>query len=160
MPTWAQEFGGPMESYQVNQVTNFVMNWGENPELCTAPTPEPVVWPDNVTELPEGDPANGESLYSGTYACASCHGDPTVEGSNIVGPWLGNIAVDGATRVEGQSADEYIYHSVLDVNAFISPICANDAPCAEPSQMRADFANVMSQQDLADIIAYLMTLSN
>jgi cytochrome c2 len=160
MPTWSQEFGGPMEQYQIDQVTNFVLNWGEDPALCTEPTPEPVVWPDEVSELPAGDATNGETLYSLTYPCTSCHGDPTVEGSNNLGPWLGAIAVEGANRVEGQAADQYIYQSIIDVNAFIAPVCVNGAPCAEPSQMRADFATVMSQQDMADIVAYLTSLGN
>ena len=34
MPTWSQEFGGAMEDYQIEQVTNFVLNWGEDPALC------------------------------------------------------------------------------------------------------------------------------
>lgn len=161
MPTWSQEFGGPMEDYQIEQVTNFVLNWGEGPLCDTAePTAEPVVWPDDVAELPEGDPANGEALYSVPYACNSCHGDPTVEGSNAIGPWLGATADEGATRIEGTSAPQYIYESILHPNDFIAPICANDNPCTEPSVMPANFGERMTQQDMADIIAYLMSLGN
>jgi mono/diheme cytochrome c family protein len=160
MPTWSQEFGGPMEEYQINQVTNFVMNWGEDPELCAAPTPEPVVWPEIVSDLPEGDAANGEALYDGTYACASCHGDPTVEGSNLVGPWLGTIADEGSSRIEGTDSDQYIYESILHPDDFIAPICANGNECASPSQMPGTFSTSMSQQDLADVIAYLMSFGN
>ena len=83
-----------------------------------------------------------------------------LKGSNAVGPWLGNIAQNGAERVEGLTAEQYIYESVLDVDAFIAPICANDQPCAEPSQMQATFGDTLSQQDLADIIAYLMSFGN
>lgn len=160
MPTWSQEFGGPMEDYQVNQVTDFVLNWGENPELCSAPTPEPIVWPDSVTDLPEGDAANGESLYASTYPCAGCHGDPTIEGSNAVGPWLGTIAVEGSSRIEGTDSAQYTYESILYPNDFIAPLCANGNPCGSPSGMPGTFATDMSQQELADVIAYLMSFGN
>lgn len=160
MPTWSQAFGGPMEDYQINQVTNFVLNWGSD-DLCggvvSAPAEE-VVWPDNVTDLPEGNSDNGAGLYV-SYGCVGCHGDPTVEGSNPVGPWLGNIHTDGATRIDGTSAEQYIYESVLHPNDFIAPVCANGNPCAE-GIMPQDFATRMSLQDLADIIAYLMSFGN
>lgn len=161
MPTWSQEFGGPMEDYQINQVTNFVLNW-ESEELCGEgpPVQEEIVWPDDVAELPEGDAANGETLYNTTYACAGCHGDPTVEGSNAVGPWLGNIHADGATRIDGTSSEQYIYESILNPNAFIAPVCANGNPCTEPSAMPENFGDRMSLQDMADIIAFLMSFGN
>lgn len=160
MPTWSQAFGGPMEDYQIDQVTDFVMNWSEDPVLCTAPTPEPRVWPESVSELPEGDAANGETLYTTTYACVTCHGDPTVEGSNAVGPWLGTIADEGGSRIEGTDADQYIYESILHPNDFIAPICANGNPCGEPSAMPMTFANDMSEQEMADVITYLMSFGN
>jgi mono/diheme cytochrome c family protein len=163
MPTWSQEFGGSMEDYQIEQVTSFVLNWGSD-ELCgegaEAPAEE-VVWPEDVAELPEGDPASGENLYNVTFACASCHGDPTTEGSNAIGPWLGNIAVDGANRIEGVDAEHYIYESILNPNAFIAPVCVDGNPCVEPSAMQTqNFDQRMSLQDMADVIAYLLTLGN
>jgi len=162
MPTWAQEFGGPLEAYQISQVTNFVLNWAADPALCGASTTPQAenVWPADVTELPEGNAANGETLFKTTYPCSGCHGDPAVEGSNPVGPWLGTIADQGSTRIEGESSAQYIYESVLHPNDFIAPICANDAPCASPSAMPPDFAQRMSQQDLADIIAYLLSFGS
>lgn len=160
MPTWSQEFGGPMEPYQIEQLTNYILNWGEDPALCGegAPTPVAVEWPESAEELPEGNAENGQALYETTYGCAGCHGDPTRPGSNPVGPWLGNIGNDAATRVEGASAAQYIYQSILDPNAFIAPTCANDQPCGSPSGMPATFGSSMSQQDMADIIAYYLTL--
>jgi cytochrome c2 len=163
MPTWSEEFGGPMEAYQIEQVTNFVLNWGEGDALCGEGAEEPaeeVAWPEDVAELPEGDPATGETHYNTTFACASCHGDPTVEGSNAIGPWLGSIAVEGADRIEGTDSNQYIYESILHPNDFIAPICANDAPCIEPSVMPGDFGTRMSQQDMADVIAYLLSFGN
>jgi mono/diheme cytochrome c family protein len=73
---------------------------------------------------------------------------------------LGNIAVEGTDRIEGTSAAQYVYESILHPNDFIAPICANDLPCNDPSGMPANFGDRMSQQDLADIIAYLMSFGN
>ncbi|NJN55510.1 MAG: c-type cytochrome, partial [Anaerolineae bacterium] len=36
MPTWSSEFGGPMRPDQVQNVTNYVLNW-ESEELCAEP---------------------------------------------------------------------------------------------------------------------------
>jgi cytochrome c2 len=161
MPTWAEAFGGPMEQYQINQLTAFILNWGQDPGLCGdgSPIVEEVEWPETFEDLPEGDAANGEAQYS-AYACTACHGDPATPGSNAVGPHLGNIGNDAATRVDGESAEQYIYDSILNPDKFIAPDCPN-APCTEPSLMTSsDFGGRMSPQDMADLIAYYMTLTN
>jgi mono/diheme cytochrome c family protein len=162
MPVWSQEFGGPMEPYQIEQVTAYVLNWGEDPALCgeeAAPV-ETIEWPESVADLPAGDAANGETLYFTTYVCNSCHGDPAVAGSNAVGPHLGEIGTVGGDRIAGLSATDYIYQSILHPNDFIAPICANDQPCTEPSSMPPNFGQRMTEQDMADVIEYLLQQGN
>ncbi len=161
MPVWSQEFGGPMEDHQIEQLTAYIMNWGEDPALCgeEAVVVEQVDWPDSVADLPEGDPDNGAVLYVNPYVCTACHGDPTIEGSNNVGPWLGNISNVAATRIDGVSASEYIYESIVDPSAYIVPECPT-GPCLEPSVMAANnFAQRMSLQDMADMVSYMEALS-
>jgi mono/diheme cytochrome c family protein len=163
MPTWLDQFGGPLRPDQVQNVTNFVLNW-ENEELCS----QPVItfpWAETVEEFlaeqvdAEGDAANGETLFASTYGCAACHGNPKDEAAQpaTVGPSLANIAEDGATRVEGESAAQYVYHSILYPNDVIAPDCPN-GPCTEPSAMPNTFAVSMGNnpQDMADILAYLL----
>lgn len=155
MPTWGEDYGGPLQNNQVHDVALFVLNW-ENEELCSEPAPEPVAWPAVVAELPEGNADNGQQLYDVTYACASCHGDPEGDASTAaVGPWLGNIAEEGATRRDGYTAADYVYESILNPNAHIAPQCPN-GPCTEPSAMLGTFAQQMTQQDIADVLAYLL----
>lgn len=154
MPTWGEQFGGPLTKNLVQDVVYFVLNW-ENSELCSQPTPTPVPWPAAVADLPEGDATRGEELYRVTYPCLGCHGDPAQEGSNLVGPWLGNIVEVGATRQDGYTAADYLYESVLKPNAVIAPDCPS-GPCSSPSAMPATFAQQMSLQDMADIMAYLL----
>lgn len=159
MPTWGEEFGGPLQENQVVDVATFVMNWhGE--ELCGQPPAPPVDWPTMVSELPEGDPENGENLYNVTYGCMACHGNPAQEGSNAVGPWLGDIAETGADRIDGYSAADYVYESILLPSAFISPDCPNGPCTGPPSAMPANFADRMAAtdmplQEMADLMAFL-----
>ena len=93
MPTWAQDFGGPMEGYQIDQVTAYIMNWAEDPALCgeefVAPTIE---WPESWEELPEGDVVAGEAAYQAN-ACFACHGQPDGSVPAAVGPELSDIAI-------------------------------------------------------------------
>ncbi len=155
MPVWGARFGGPLEDYQVEQVAKFVLNW-ETEELCAAPPPEPVDWPTTVADLPAGDPTNGEQLYNITYGCSACHGQLAVEGSNAVGPWAGSFADLGDVRIEGYSAADYLYESILLPSAYISPECPT-GPCAgPPSAMPANFGTRMTVQDMADVMAYLL----
>lgn len=155
MPTWSETFGGPLFEAQVHNVTDFVLNW----EGVACPdggvTQEEKVWPEDVEELPVGDPSNGQALFQTTMGCAACHGDPATPGSNGVGPHLGNIGAEGADRIEGKSAMQYIYESILNPNDFIAPDCPN-GPCTAPSQMPNTFGERLDHQQMADLIQYLM----
>jgi len=173
MPAWSTRYGGPMRDDQVANVAAFVLNWASE-DFC-AEEPVTFPWPETVDEYlemevtdpyeyttMEPDPERGADLYENEYACFSCHGFPEEPGSNQVAPWLGDIAEVGATRVEGQSAAQYVYESILNPNAFIAPDCPT-GPCAEPSAMPGDFAFRMANestdpQHMADILAYLEVL--
>ncbi|MCP4417723.1 MAG: c-type cytochrome [Chloroflexi bacterium] len=159
MPAWSARYGGAMRDDQVKDVAAYVLNFA-NDEFCAE---EPVLpdWAENVDDflasVELGDATNGAALYE-SYTCNACHGDVTEDGSNLIGPWLGEIAEVGATRVEGQTAVQYVYNSILDVNAFIAPDCPTGA-CADPSGMRGDYAFAVagnSPQDMADLLAFLV----
>jgi len=158
MPTWSREFGGPMEDYQIEQLVAYILNWSEDPAMCgEGAVVETVEWPESWEDLPEGDAEAGAEQYQ-SNACYACHGQPDGSVAPAVGPDLSNIANTAAERVEGMSAEQYIYESVLDPNAFIAPECPT-GPCTEPSLMRLDFANVFDEQGMADLIAYYITLT-
>ena len=165
MPAWASRYGGAMRDDQVENVAAFVLNFADE-EFCSV-EPSRFPWPDLVddflayddvdfTAVP-GDAANGAELYV-TYGCSGCHGNVDEPGSNQTGPWLGNIAEDGATRVEGQTAEQYVYTSILDPNAFIAPDCAN-GPCVSPSAMLKDLGSRIgtnNPQDMVDLLEFLV----
>lgn len=159
MPVWSNQFGGPMREDEIRNIVAYVLNW-ESEELCSAPIVT-FNWPATVEgfheEFPTGDAANGEALFV-SYGCSGCHGSPDGSIPAAVGPDLSNIAVDGATRVEGYSAEMYIYESILDPNAFIAPDCPTGPCLGPPSAMLANFGERMAEnpQDMADILAYLL----
>ena len=159
MPVWSAQYGGPMRDDEVANVVAFVMNWESEP-LCSAPVIT-FDWPATseafFADFPDGDATNGEALYV-TYGCSGCHGALDGSVAAAVGPDLANIAVDGAARVEGYTAEMYVYESILEPNAVISEVCPTGPCLGPPSAMPANFAERMgfNPQDMADILAYLL----
>jgi mono/diheme cytochrome c family protein len=163
MPTWHEQFGGPLRNDQVENVANFVLNF-ESEELCAAPVVT-YEWPELAEEFlagpdvtPPGDPARGTELFTVTYGCSACHG--TLDGATpaAIGPSLVDIETTGAERVEGMDALQYVYHSILYPSDHIAPDCPT-GPCAgPPSAMPATFASRMGEnpQDMADILAAIL----
>lgn len=158
MPTWSQEFGGPFRKDQIENVVDFVMNW-EKAALAEAaaatPTPNPnAVGTDVNVQLSSGDAANGEKLFlgkgpGGQYPCAACHSlEPN---KTLVGPSLAGISANAAKRKDGYSAEKYLVESILQPNTFVTQ-------GFNPDIMPKNFGQLMDKKDLADIIAYLMTL--
>jgi mono/diheme cytochrome c family protein len=128
--------------------------------LATRPPPRvaqdaPPRWPRRVEELPLGNPSSGAELFQGRFACVACHGDPTRAGSPRIGPSLHDFARVGASRMEGRSAAQYAYESLLDPSAFIAPGCAGQDVCAQPSTMPM-YGDSLSPQQMADLLSYLL----
>jgi L-cysteine S-thiosulfotransferase len=99
-----------------------------------------------------GDPKAGEALFNSATigsnpGCKTCH---TVDGSKLVGPSLQGVASRAGSRVPGQSAEEYMRTSITDPNAYVVP--------GFPSGVMPSFKTVLSDTQLNDIVAYLMTL--
>ena len=160
MPTWAQEYGGPLRTDEISDIVQFVLNW-ETEELCSQPLFE-YPWPETIDELlvtfPTGDAVRGEELYT-TYGCSGCHGNLDDSTSATVGPWQGNLAEEAGTRVEGMSGVQYVYESILHPNNYVVEQCPN-GPCGDSSSMPTNFPARMGDsetkpQDLVDIMTYL-----
>lgn len=146
--------------------------WRRAGETVYLPIPEPaehyhlrprggeVAFPPRAAMVMHlGDAERGGELFAGRYGCVACHGDPALPGTNNVGPHLGNIAVEGADRIEDKAASEYVYQSILEPSAFIAPDCGGGQPCSEPTAM-PEYASLLTLQDLADLMAYLMEQKN
>ncbi len=150
------------------------------PTATTAPTSEPIVeataaataeagmggmtMDDNgnaaavAAALKAGDPANGKVIFNTVqaatgYACATCH-SVTPDGARIIGPGLYNVSVHGAMHVPGENAVQYVRESILNPQAHIA---VGDPPFPQ-NLMPQIFGQIFSEQQINDIIAYLMTL--
>ena len=162
MPTWGQSYGGPLTTLQVEDITNYVTAWGKTAGQAQAVQFE-AAGSDVTKELPAGNAANGQKIFaqevkmaSQTNApCTACHS--LAPGEIKVGPSLAGIAGRAATREAGKTAEQYLRESIQQPNAFIVP----DDPKYQvngKSVMPEGLGNLMSPQDLADLIAYLQTL--
>jgi mono/diheme cytochrome c family protein len=115
--------------------------------------------------LAAGDPTAGQGVFQtqhslpdgSAWACMSCHSvgaDQTV----LIGPPLYNIVERAATRVEGQNAVDYIHNSIINPEALIAPVPEGSPVQQWALQMPHGFGDVLSEQDLNNVIAYLLTL--
>lgn len=99
--------------------------------------------PEDAADVPpavEGDYDRGFDLF--VQQCAVCHG-----AEDGTGPSLGTLTRDAASRVEGLSADEYIYQSITDPTAYVvdgyTPV------------MPTDFAERLSEQEIRDLVVFV-----
>ncbi|NWF68056.1 MAG: c-type cytochrome [Chloroflexi bacterium] len=144
------------------------------PEPTLAPTEAPTLAPTSAptsapTEAPAesasssdpnvstmvlvADPANGETLFNTVnasgYACSGCHLINTE--AMLIGPGLLGIGARAETRVAGQDAPTYLYHSITNPNEFV-------VQGFSPGLMPQNFAQLLTEVQIFDLIAYLLTL--
>jgi cytochrome c2 len=90
-----------------------------------------------------------------TWACQACHSVDS-NAVRMIGPALWGIADRAGSRVEGEDAVTYLHQSILDPMAFIAP--PNPSEPAWAVNMPEGWDQVLSEEELEDIIAYLFTL--
>ncbi|MFO7634313.1 MAG: c-type cytochrome [Caldilinea sp.] len=121
----------------------------EMPESQTDPALGDNLLPPEIAGLlATANPATGEQLTV-SNGCIACHS--LQEGVVTVGPSWYNLGEIAATRVEGESAKVYLYHSIVDPNGhLVEGFLANLMP--------AVYKDTLTPTQLADIIAYLLDL--
>jgi mono/diheme cytochrome c family protein len=103
-----------------------------------------------VAALESANPSRGQQLTL-SNACIGCHAlDPN---QPMAGPTWYNMGKTAATRVEGQSAQEYLYTSIVHPNDHV-------VEGFQPGVMIQTYEQMLSAQDLADIVAYLESLKS
>ena len=95
--------------------------------------------------LANAHPEDAEAAIE-KYGCVACH---RVGAANGVAPSWEGIAARAATRNPPLTAAAYIYQSITDPGAYLV--------AGYPDVMPKDFAQRISDQELGDIIAYLLT---
>jgi cytochrome c2 len=100
-----------------------------------------------------GDPEHGESIFrrgvNGAPPCIGCHA--LAPGGFGLGPVLRGIQQRAAARIEGVTSEAYIRDSILNPAGYIVP--------GYRDLMYAHYRDHFSDQDLADLIAFLISLS-
>ncbi len=108
-----------------------------------AATPEPTQEAQPTEAAgPVGDATAGEKLFASS--CAGCHGDTDGAGPARVG--MGERA---ATRIAGMSAADYLHESIVEPGAFVVDGFSDIMP--------PTFGKNLSEQEISDIVAYLLT---
>jgi len=102
-------------------------------------------------DLPPGDASRGATLFTqsvnGAPSCSTCH---TVDGSALVGPSLKGFAAVAPTRIEGMTAVDYAHNSIIKPPSYIVS--------GFPNVMYGQYAQQLTAQQIADLIAYVLTL--
>jgi mono/diheme cytochrome c family protein len=101
-----------------------------------------------------GDAARGEELFKQTLigsqpGCVTCH---SLEPDQVlVGPSMAGVADRAGSRVSGQSAESYLRESISRPDAYtVDGFAAGVMPAA--------LADELSNQQVDDLVAYLLTL--
>lgn len=104
-----------------------------------------------------GNVSNGEKLFNqatigpnSAPGCITCHSlEPDVV---MTGPSQSDVGARAAGRVPGLSAEEYLRQSIVDPNAHL-------VEGFEAGVMYQTFGDELSEQDINDLVAYMLTLT-
>lgn len=162
MPTWSQDFGGPLRDDQINSLVAYIMNWQDQAlQEAAGPTPTPManaMGTDMTVPLPPGDVERGKALTEGALGCTGCHilaatGPAWLPSGDT--PGIGARAETRYTESDytghASSAEQYLLESIVTPNAFV-------VPGFESNIMPNNYGERLTVQDAADIIAYLQSV--
>jgi mono/diheme cytochrome c family protein len=159
MPSFSDQYGGPLREDQIRNIAAFVMNWEKTATLVQPPpTPAgPTFGSDITKQLPAGAASAGEALAA-SLGCTACHI------TSQTGPaWLASADQPGiGTRASARftqpdytgkatSAEQYLIESIVEPGAFVVSGFPNGV-------MPGTYGNQLTDQQLADLIAYLLSL--
>lgn len=122
------------------------------PEPTEVPTEEEAVIgaDDPLFEaISAADPVNGEQLFI-MNGCLGCHTTDS-SGAMLVGPGQWDLINRAGERVEGQGPYTYIFNSIINPNDYVVEGFA-------PNVMLATYRDMLSDEQIYDLVAYLATL--
>lgn len=103
-----------------------------------------------------GDATKGAALYkqatlgpNNAPGCTTCHS--LEAGVTIVGPSHAGLADRAGTEVSGQSAEAFLRESITNPDAHV-------VEGFTPGLMYKNYGKDLSEQEVADLVAYLLTL--
>ncbi len=175
MPAWLQINGGPLDETQITDVIAYLQSMQNVAPLPTSvpATPEPTetpLPPNASTPQParpsiSGQPGpaasltgsadNGKALF-GKY-CAACHGPQGVQG--VANPDSDDGTVPALNPIDPTIANADPKVFIANIDRFVEHGSVPSGP--SPLIMRPAFgdSHLLANQQIADIIAYLMALN-
>lgn len=164
MPTWSSRYGGPLRDDQVEDVTDFVLNWEEDAKQQTAET-DPWIPFQNApmtdiytgqavavtTPEPSAGPRSPQELFT-AMGCVACHKldqPQTDTNKGAPGPNLGNLYELAGSIVPGQDAAAYVHTSIVDPNAHV-------LEGYTPGLMPQDFSTKMSEEEINSLVQWIL----
>ena len=136
----------------------------DTPPPTTAPTEAPTTAPTEAPAAQEvtGDAANGQVVFTTqhqmpdgvSWACATCH-SITSDEMLLIGPGLWNVSERALTYPDVTDAAEYIHTSIVNPQDFTAPH-PQGGQWALP--MPQGFGDVLTEDEINDLVAYVMTL--
>jgi mono/diheme cytochrome c family protein len=158
MPSWSEHYGGPLRDDQIRDIATFVMNWESTaPDRASAVPAGPPVGTDITKALPSGETARGETVAT-AQGCVACHistnTGPAWEPSDGE-PGIGDRAATRITQPDYEGAaetpEQYLFESIVHPDVYVVPPFA-------PGIMPKTYGETLTDQDMADLIAYLLTI--
>ncbi len=176
MAAWSQTAGGPLRQDQIEDLAAYILNYdkGENwttedflavaqygkpladGSLPTDPPPPPAG--DNVAgilarwqaEEIVGSPVSGEALYDAEFGCTDCHRNGA-SAPDTVGTFT-RVSTERLTlpQFAGYSVEQYLIESITRPGDYVVDGYSSGL-------MPNNFGTRMTDQQLADIVSYLMT---
>ena len=175
MPTWGGQFGGPLRGDQVVDLTLYVMNWEES-ALAQTPEEDPFQPFEDVIKaaefqntafllLSEEEQAAAKEEYKArnirshqdlwqSEACFACHNLDARQADEpgLTGPNMADLYERAGSRVEGMTAEEYVYQSIVEPRAYV--VATYDGP--EIGKMPENFAEKLSEEEIQNLVAWLL----
>jgi cytochrome c2 len=99
-----------------------------------------------------GDAERGENIFklgiNDSPPCSTCHQFSESSYSLGIAPSLIGVSERAGQRIQGVSAEDYLRDSILDPQSFVVTGFTID--------MFRDYREYLNEQDIADLIAFLM----
>ena len=176
MAAWSQTAGGPLRQDQIEDLAAYIINWDKGANwsnedflavaqygkpladgsLPSEPPPPPAG--DNVAGILArwaemeivGSPATGELLYDAEFGCTDCHRNGSAA-PDTVGT-VTRIRTERLTlpQFASYTVEQYIIESITRPGDYIVDGYSSGL-------MPANFGARMTDQQLADIVSYLLT---
>ena len=176
MAAWSQTAGGPLRQDQIEDLATYILNWDKGSNwttedfiavqqygkpladgsLPTEPPPPPAGddvlgilarWEANEIV---GSPASGELLYDAEFGCTDCHRNGT-SAPDTVGTFT-RVSNERLTEAQfaGYTVEQYIVESITRSGDYVVDTYSSGL-------MPTNFGVRMTDQQLADIVSFLLT---